>query len=90
MPSLVVGIQAQENKQENRKSQQRRTAVAQKRQGYTYNRHHTNHHTNIDQQMHKEKTNYTMPVNPRKNKALSVCHKNQPDQQIGIYDQKQG
>ena len=38
--------------------------------------------------MHKEKTGHAIAVNSRESKVLPICHKNQPDQQIAIYQQK--
>lgn len=58
-----AGIEPDKNKKENGKRPERRTSVADERQGNSDNRHDPNGHTNIYQYMEKEDGGYRVTVN---------------------------
>ena len=57
-------IYAQENKQEECKAPQRRTAIGEERQWNADNRRQAQHHTHIDEYMEQEYGQHTIAIYP--------------------------
>mgnify|MGYP000787431069 FL=1 len=75
------GIQPDRNEQHDGKSHERRTTVADQRQGNSHHRHQSDGHPHINEQMKKQECRNAVTVDPSERLLLPFAHTHQPEYQ---------
>lgn len=74
-------IQPDRNEQHDGKSHERRTTVADQRQGNSHHRHQSDGHPHINEQMKKQECRNAVTVDPSERLLLPFAHTHQPEYQ---------
>lgn len=81
---IFVGILAYKDEKEQGESQQRRAAIAEEGQRDSDDRHKAQHHADVYKDMEKQYGGYTIAIETRQLRPLSLGHSDEVDQQTYV------